>query len=927
MANSFFETSNGGTLSSAGKSVVGLDLNNDGRDDTVFAGGNVTVVYGDAGGFDASVDLATLPTAAGFTLTGTGSDEFGYVVAKAVDLLDDGKDALLIGARQSGIVSVVFSGTTEVGFTVTGIPTDAADGMSLAGLGDINDDGIGDFAIGAPSAHEGAGAVYVIYGNSGLVGTTIDVGSLSGAAGFIIDGFGDNDFAGTSIAGGFDFDGDGANDLLIGAPGSDVTGIGGSEAGAVHIIYGGTDIVTAVNETLSFDETVFGTKTYTGFGGSEFGTAVSAGQDINGDTFDDIIISAPFENGATGSTYVIFGGGTPPDGLGDLDGTNGFKISGVAVASVEMLGDVSGDGIGDLGIVSAAGDVYIVFGDGNIGTGGTVDVTTLNGMNGIALTGLFAGTPTSVSIAALGDVNSDASGPIGDIGIIATFENGTPSASFTVLGGLANFAALDAADTAGGTQTDGKINFATLPVDNVVPFVETMPTIVLTGDEAATINEDTASVVGNIGIDDTTTTTNDPTFAGRTAAGVYGGFVVNGDGNQWTYTVYTDQPTADFPDALDARGLLNSLDAGDMIEDSATLVASNGTQREITITINGLDDPAVLTFLVDGALTPTEDTGQFSGLITLTDPDEDANPVLLAGSITGNHGIITVAANGTFTYVLTDASLQSDLDDGESVTDTIALTVNDGLLGSISYNIDVVIAGADEGIVLNFSDDPFLPDTIFTSFGNDTINALAGDDFVNAGGGNDVVDAGVGDDTVVDPLGDDVVTGGEGNDDILLLSGDNTVNAGIGNDKIVTGFGYDTIDAGEGNDVIAAEEGAIFTFGNNRITGGDGDDYMMGGRGIDVFVFANTHVGSDTIGAFDPDAVTETASGYNVNSTGASFQVGVDKIELQGFGLNQGNVMDSVNYDAGNLVSVFTSGNTIITLINVEITETDFIFV
>jgi Ca2+-binding RTX toxin-like protein len=277
--------------------------------------------------------------------------------------------------------------------------------------------------------------------------------------------------------------------------------------------------------------------------------------------------------------------------------------------------------------------------------------------------------------------------------------------------------------------------------------------------------------------------------------------------------------------------------------------------------------------------------------------------------------------------VLTDASLQESLGDDDFVTDIIALTVEDGVLGSTTYNIVFVIAGAAEGITVNFSDDSMLPDTIYGSFGNDVINALAGDDFINAGGGSDVVDAGVGNDTVVDPLGDDKVTGGEGDDYIWLLSGDNTVDAGIGNDKIVTGFGYDTIDAGAGNDVIAADDGAIFTFGNNRITGGDNDDYMMGGSGIDVFVFASTHDGRDTIGAFDPDAVTATTNGYTVLSTGASFQVGVDKIELQGFDLNQGNVMDKVTYDPNSLESVFNSGNTTITLINVEITETDFIFV
>lgn len=924
MGSSFFETTNGGALSTAGRSIVGLDLNGDGIDDTVVAAGNVSVIYGDAGGFETIVDLDSFPSSAGFTLTwednivfGEIGDEFGYAVAKAENLQGPGTptgtftDALLIGARATGIVSVVFTGTETVGMTVTGLPI-LANGMSLAGLGDFNGDGIGDFAIGAPDANTDDGAVYVIYGGNTL-GATIDVADLDGTNGFVINGFGDNDYGGTSIAGGFDFDGDGANDLLIGAPGVDDTGIGGDEAGAAYIIYGTPTVPTTPLAAQSIATTTdYRTTEFTGFGGDKLGSTVSAGPDINGDGIDDIIIGAPFASGV-GSTYVVFGGTTPQTTLEDLDGTDGFAIDGVSVASLEMLGDVSGDGIGDLGIVSTTGDVYIVFGIDTLGPDGVfdpnVDVTMLNGVNGIALTGLFAGTPSSVSIAALGDVNSDPSGPVGDIGIIATYNNGTPTASFTVLGGTKNFDAMDAADSGIGAATDGTIDFAAITTP--IEFVDTVETVVLSGSNAATIDEDTVDVSGAIEIKDENDTA--ASFKNATAIGAYGGFLVNTAGTSWTYTVSTVPANLDF---------LNVLDAGDVIFDSGTFTASNGTKREVTITINGVDDVAMLSFATDAG-PPTEDNAQFSGVITLTDPDADDSPVIIPATVVGAHGNIVVAANGTFTYFLTDASVQGT-PDGASTIDTITLTADDGN----TYDITVTIAGADEGIPMNFSDIPNAPDTIFTSFGNDIINALAGNDFINAGGGNDIVDAGEGDDTVVDSLGDDNVTGGKGNDNILLLSGNNIVDAGIGNDLIVTGFGYDRIDAGEGNDVIAADEGSIFIFGNNRITGGGGDDYLMGGMGVDVFVFDDDD-GIDTIGAFDPNAVTLNVGGeYDVISSGRSFQLGIDKIEISGLSTAQQNsLLDGLETATGPLAIGATSSINLVNITLSDLTETDFIFV
>ena len=89
------------------------------------------------------------------------------------------------------------------------------------------------------------------------------------------------------------------------------------------------------------------------------GWSVSSAGDVNGDGYDDLIIGAPYAdaNGSmSGSSYVVFGRGSAfaaTVNLSTLDGTNGFRLDGVAASdlsgySVSSAGDVNGDGYDDL---------------------------------------------------------------------------------------------------------------------------------------------------------------------------------------------------------------------------------------------------------------------------------------------------------------------------------------------------------------------------------------------------------------------------------------------------------------------------------------------------------------------------------------------------------------------------------------------------
>ncbi|MHC5833628.1 MAG: integrin alpha, partial [Nostoc sp.] len=88
--------------------------------------------------------------------------------------------------------------------------------------------------------------------------------------------------------------------------------------------------------------------------------------------------------------------------LSDFNGTNGFVINGIAADdssgwSVSNAGDINNDGIDDLIIGtpvadangnSDAGQSYVVFGGKNLGSGGTLNLSDLNGTNGFIINGI-----------------------------------------------------------------------------------------------------------------------------------------------------------------------------------------------------------------------------------------------------------------------------------------------------------------------------------------------------------------------------------------------------------------------------------------------------------------------------------------------------------------------------------------------------------
>ncbi len=266
------------------------------------------------------------------------------------------------------------------GFKLSGGAVNDESGNSVSGAGDINGDGIDDLIIGANGADpngSNAGASYVVFGSSSGFAANVQLSGLTGTNGFKISGVAAGDESGVSVSGAGDINGDGIDDIIIGAP---TAAPNGSHSGASYVVFGSSSGFAA-NVQLSGLTGANGFK-LSGVAASDgSGISVSGAGDINGDGIDDLIVGAPYAapNGYdSGASYVVFGkssGFAANVQLSGLTGSNGFKLSGVAAdyesgTSVSGAGDINGDGINDL-IVGArgadpngfnSGASYVVFG-------------------------------------------------------------------------------------------------------------------------------------------------------------------------------------------------------------------------------------------------------------------------------------------------------------------------------------------------------------------------------------------------------------------------------------------------------------------------------------------------------------------------------------------------------------------------------------
>ncbi|MBA5249154.1 MAG: hypothetical protein FE834_06420, partial [Gammaproteobacteria bacterium] len=304
------------------------------------------------------------------------------------------------------------------GFVMNGEAAGDVSGISVSSAGDVNGDGLDDLIVGArwadPTGGTSAGKSYVIFGKTNT--TAINLSNISnGTGGFVINGEARNDLSGFSVSSAGDVNGDGLDDLIVGAYGADSTG--GTDAGKSYIIFGKTN-TTAINLSTIANGT--GGFVLNGEAESDTsGIAVSSAGDVNGDGLDDLIVGAMHAGPtgrSSGKSYVVFGKtNTTAINLSTIvNGTGGFVINGEAAGdwsgeSVSSAGDVNGDGLDDL-IVGAsggskAGKSYVIFGKTNTTA---INLSTIaNGTGGFVINGEATNDRSGWSVSSAGDVNGD----------------------------------------------------------------------------------------------------------------------------------------------------------------------------------------------------------------------------------------------------------------------------------------------------------------------------------------------------------------------------------------------------------------------------------------------------------------------------------------------------------------------------------------
>jgi subtilase family protein/Big-like domain-containing protein/cadherin-like protein/FG-GAP repeat protein len=462
--------SSGYSVSDAG------DVNGDGYDDIIIGAdfaspngsgaGESYVVFGKGSSFNAEFELSDLLTgngAIGFVINGIAdSDHSGYSVSGAGDVNGDGYSDILIGAyfadpngAQSGETYVVFgkasgftaefnlsdllSGNGSAGFVINGINADDQSGISVSSAGDINGDNYDDILIGANYADpngEKSGESYVIFGKASGFSAVFNLSDLltgNGSAGFVINGVDPDDESGSSVSSAGDVNGDGFDDILIGADKADPNNK--NLSGETYVIFGKASGYTAEFE-LSDLLTGNGSAGYIINGIDVLdrsGHSVSMAGDINGDGFDDILIGAisgdPGGQLSSGESYIIFGKASGYNAIFNLStlysssGTTGFIINGILGGdqsgdSVSSAGDINGDGYDDIliGAKSAfrngnngTGESYVVFGkqSGYTAEFELTDLITGNGSEGIVLKGIDVNDKSGNSVSSAGDFNGD----------------------------------------------------------------------------------------------------------------------------------------------------------------------------------------------------------------------------------------------------------------------------------------------------------------------------------------------------------------------------------------------------------------------------------------------------------------------------------------------------------------------------------------
>ncbi len=344
---------------------------------------------------------------------------FGKAVSTAGDVNGDGYADFIMGAPDydfddfdEGFFTVALGGPDGmegVGGGQFGDVPFGNLGCSVSTAGDVNGDGFDDVIVGAlgyTHGESGEGRAYLYYGSSGpapMNNPAAWIGEINLAGALF----------GTSVCTAGDVNGDGYADVIIGARGLG-GGLLGDQSGAAYIFFGSPSGLAS-----TYDQVVFGWTE-----SAQFGTSVATAGDVNGDGYDDVIVGAPgydaLGNPANdnGKVFAYYGSPTGISTTEDWSVTGGLGSR--LGNSVFTAGDVNGDGYADV-IVGAPNRL-----DGSFQPVGEADVY-LGGPSGLATSpvwtrvGVVSEGRYGFAVATAGDVDGDG---FADIVVGVPMQNG-----------------------------------------------------------------------------------------------------------------------------------------------------------------------------------------------------------------------------------------------------------------------------------------------------------------------------------------------------------------------------------------------------------------------------------------------------------------------------------------------------------------------
>jgi hypothetical protein len=269
--------------------------------------------------------------------------------------------------------------------------------------GDFNGDGRDDVAVGIPFAEVGvavdAGAVAVLYGSSdGISGTGSQFWTQDSPG--VLGGSESHDHFGRALAAG-DFNGDGRDELALGAANESVSGA--FNAGAVNVLIGSAGGLTATGNQVWTQDAIGGSQSSEDY--DHFGFSLTAA-DANDDNRDDLAIGAHGEDLGAGIVHVLFGTASGLGTLGNINLTQeavgGLSENNDHFGESLATGDFNGDDRFDLiaaapsegiGAATKAGTVYVVYGgiafsggeEWNQNTSGILDAAETDDLFGLGL--------------------------------------------------------------------------------------------------------------------------------------------------------------------------------------------------------------------------------------------------------------------------------------------------------------------------------------------------------------------------------------------------------------------------------------------------------------------------------------------------------------------------------------------------------------